>query len=114
MNVLNSNNNNAWNSFKPTKRDINRTQKVASKSDILAGILTFILIPFGLNYLNTGINTFKILGYFFVACVIICTGVESEENADALVNLLSTATKGVIAAEQIVAVNKARQRSFVS
>jgi len=60
------NNSSAWNPFVPTKRDIERTEELASKNPVVAGSLGF-LFPIGaMIYLNRGINNLKIFGYVFL------------------------------------------------
>ncbi|MBV6623953.1 MAG: hypothetical protein KI793_13620 [Rivularia sp. (in: Bacteria)] len=55
-----------WNPFIPTKRDIQRTNKLAGKNIILAGALGF-LFPVGvLIYLNRGENYFKFVLYYII------------------------------------------------
>ncbi|MGB3759987.1 MAG: hypothetical protein WBA07_27035 [Rivularia sp. (in: cyanobacteria)] len=57
------NNNSAWNPFLPTKKDIERTERLASKSPFVAGFLTFLFPLAAMCYLNRGVNNLKILGY---------------------------------------------------
>lgn len=55
-----------FNPFVPTKRDIERTEELASKDPVVAGSLGF-LFPIGaMIYLNRGINSLKIFGYVFL------------------------------------------------
>lgn len=112
MNTSNNNIDNAWNPFNPTKRDIVRTQELASKNAVLAVILTCLFVSAGLIYLNRGVNILKIFGYFVAACFMVGVVAESEESAGDLGSLLGIAFNGVVTAEQVVAVNKARQRSL--
>jgi hypothetical protein len=60
--------NSLWNPFLPTERDINRTEELAKKDPVIAGLLTFFLMPAAMIYLNRGINNLKIVGYVFVVC----------------------------------------------
>jgi len=47
---------NSWNPFVPTKRDVERTEELASKNAALTGVLTWFFPPLGLIYLNRGMN----------------------------------------------------------
>ena len=66
-----SNSDYAFNPFLPTRRDIERTDELARKNPVLAGFLTFFLLPLGMIYLNRGINGLKILGYTFLVAFIV-------------------------------------------
>ena len=107
-NQFESNPNKNFNPFISTKRDIVRTEELASKNAVLAGILTLIFVPAGLLYLNRGINALKILGYVFAVSFLF--GLVKEGNSKNLDNLLGLVGTGAITAEQVIAVNKARQR----
>ena len=48
-----SNSDYAFNPFLPTRRDIERTDELARKNPVLAGFLTFFLLPLGMIYLNS-------------------------------------------------------------
>jgi hypothetical protein len=102
---------NRWNPFIPTQRDIGRTEELAAKNPIAAGVLSFFFVPAGLIYLNRGVNTLKILGYVFATGFVL--GIVSNpnnDNAKNTSNLLGLVGTGAITAEQVMAVNKARQR----
>lgn len=102
---------NPWNPFIPTQRDIARTEELAAKKPAIAGVLSSFLLLAGLIYLNRGVNTLKILGYVFAASFVF--GIVSnpnEENAKSTSNLIGLIGTGAITAEQVMAVNKARQR----
>jgi hypothetical protein len=99
-----------WNPFLPTKRDIARTDELASKNAVLTGILSYFFVPAGLLYLNRGANTLKIFGYIFAISFMFGLVARSEEDPKTFRNLLSLFGAGAIATEQVMAVNKARQR----
>jgi hypothetical protein len=102
-----------WNPFLPTKRDISRTEELAEKSPIVAGVLTFFFIPAGMIYLNRGVNNLKILGYVFVTAFIV--GIASYEGKDSLKmvrigKLIEVCGKVAIITENVKAVTLARKR----
>ncbi|WP_292734202.1 hypothetical protein [Nostoc sp. JL31] len=102
-----------WNPFLPTKRDISRTEELAEKSPIIAGVLTFFFIPAGMIYLNRGVNNLKILGYVFVTAFIV--GIASYEGKDSLKmvrmgKLIEVCGKVAIITENVKAVTLARKR----
>lgn len=102
---------NRWNPFNVTQRDITRTEELAAKNPITTGVLSFLFVPAGLIYLNRGVNTLKILGYVFAASFVL--GIVSnpnEENTNNPGSLIGLIGTGAITAEQVMAVNKARQR----
>ena len=101
----------SWNPFISTKRDIERTDELASKNAVLAGTLSFVFVPAGLIYLNRGVNSLKILGYVLAASFMFGLVTKAEGNSKDLGNLLGLIGTGAITAEQVMAVNKARQRS---
>lgn len=105
---MNNNNQSQCNPFIPTKRDILRTEELSSKNAAIAGSLTFFFPPAGLFYLNRGINSLKILGYVFVVSFMF--GLVTEGNSKDFSNLLGLIGTGSITVEQVIAVNKARQR----
>jgi hypothetical protein len=112
-NILPEQHDNKWNPFISTKRDIQRTDKLAAKNVILAGILTFLFAPAGLIYLNRGINALKIVGYSFaVGFTIALIAAQPKENSNSrsIGRLTGSITGIVMTAEQIMAVNKAKQR----
>ncbi|QFS52874.1 SHOCT domain-containing protein [Nostoc sphaeroides] len=101
---------NAWNPFISTQRDIARTNELAAKNPAVAGILTFIFIPAGLFYLNRGRNFFKIFGYFLAVSFILNLVTKPSEDSKGVSTFISLITAGAITTEQVMAVNKARQR----
>jgi hypothetical protein len=101
---------NPWNPLIPTKRYIVRTEELASKNAATVGILSFIFPIAGLIYLNRGINSLKILGYFFAVSFMFNLVTEAEPSSKSFNNLLGLIGTGAITAEQVMAVNKARQR----
>ncbi|WP_375467310.1 hypothetical protein [uncultured Nostoc sp.] len=102
-----------WNPFLPTKRDISRTEELAQKSPIVAGVLTFFL-PFAtMIYLNRGVNNLKILGYVFVAAFIL--GIVSYDKKDpekieGISNLVGLCGQVALITENVKAVTLARKR----
>lgn len=101
---------NSWNPFIPTKKDIARTDELASKNATLAGILTLFFTPAGLLYLNRGVNPLKIIGYVFAICFMFGLVARTEEEASGFGSLAGLIGSGVITAEQVMAVKKAHQR----
>ena len=107
-----SNSDYAFNPFLPTRRDIERTEELANKNPVIAGFLTFFLLPLGMIYLNRGINGLKILGYtFLVAFIVAATNYnKSDKELEAMSE--SIGVMGSIAAitESTRAVTLARKR----
>ena len=105
---------NPWNPFEPTKKDLERTEKLAKKNPTVAGILGFLFPLAAMIYLNRGVNTLKILGYVFIAGFIIgfTMSESSEEDIDVMCNVVGLSGTVAIAAEHFMAVEKARQRSI--
>lgn len=103
---------NKWNPFISTERDIQRTDELAAKNAIVAGILTFLFTPLGLIYLNRGVNALKILGYVFAVSFVFALVAQSKEDSSSNGLSASIGSIGSIAitAEQIMAVTKAQQR----
>jgi len=56
----------AFNPFVPTKRDIARTEELANKNHIVAGLLGFIFPIAAMIYLNRASNNLKMIAYSFV------------------------------------------------
>lgn len=108
---MNQNSNfNPYNPFIPTKRDIQRSNELSAKNPVVAGILTFLFVPAGLLYLNRGINCLKIFGYIFAVSFIFALVSKPNEESQGVGNLISVIGAGAITAEQVMSVNKARQR----
>ena len=109
-----SNSDYAFNPFLPTKRDIERTDELANKNPVIAGLLTFFLLPLGMLYLNRGINGFKILGYTFLVAFIV--GAINYNKSDKELEAMSepVGVVGSIAAivESTRAVTLARERQW--
>lgn len=105
---------NPWNPFLPTERDLKRTEQLAKKNPVVAGVLSLLLLPIGLVYLNRGINSLKILGYLFVIGFLVGLSSVSEEDANAMGEVVGTAGSVAIAVEQIRAVTEARKRKNAS
>ncbi|MEH1938319.1 MAG: hypothetical protein V7L14_32370 [Nostoc sp.] len=102
-----------WNPFLPTKRDISRTEELAQKSPIVAGVLTFFLVPAGMIYLNRGVNNLKILGYIFVTAFILSIVSYEEKDArkmEGINNLVGLCGQVAIITENVKAVTLARKR----
>ena len=106
------NNNSAWNPFLPTNRDIERTEELASKNPVIAGLLTFLMLPLGMLYLNRGINGLKILGYTFLAAFIVGAANynKSDEELEAMSNSIGVMGSIAAIAESTRAVTLARKR----
>ncbi len=106
---MNKENLSVWNPFVPSTRDITRTNELAQKNEVLAGVLSFIFFPAGLIYLNRAINPLKIFGYTIILSVLVKMGSSSnpEENSTNFISLLGISA---ITAEQVIAVKSARQR----
>lgn len=103
---------NKWNPFIPTKRDIKRTNELAAKNPTIAGILTFLFVPVGLIYLNRGVNALKILGYVFAMGFVFGLVAQPKEksNGNGIGRLIGSIGGIAITAEQVMAVTKAQQR----
>lgn len=108
------NNTSALNPFSPTKRDIDRTEELANKNAVIAGLLTFFVFPFSMFYLNRGVNTLKILGSGLVIGLLIGLGLGYSNKSDKQVEKVSTIVGVAIgiaaAAESHRAVTLASQR----
>ncbi|MDF5734264.1 MULTISPECIES: hypothetical protein [unclassified Nostoc] len=105
--------NSPWNPFVPTKRDISRTEELAQKSPVVAGVLTFFIPLATMIYLNRGVNNLKILGYVFVTAFII--GIASYDEKDPrkterIGNLVGLCGQVAIITENVKAVTLARKR----
>lgn len=102
---------NLWNPFITTQRDILRTDELAAKDPVIAGVLSFFFAPVGLLYLNRGINALKIFGYIFAMGFLLgLVSNRNDENTNGFSNLIGLAGAGAITAEQVMTINKARQR----
>ncbi|MEH2322206.1 MAG: hypothetical protein V7K32_01110 [Nostoc sp.] len=102
-----------WNPFLPTKRDIRRTEELAEKSPVVAGILTFFLVPAAMIYLNRGVNNLKILGYVFVTAFMVSIVSYKENDAgkmEGMSNLVGFCGQVAIITENVKAVTLARKR----
>ncbi|MBV6623954.1 MAG: hypothetical protein KI793_13625 [Rivularia sp. (in: Bacteria)] len=106
------NNNSAWNPFVPTKRDIERTDELADKNPVIAGVLSFFLLPAAMIYLNRGINNLKILGYVFLAAFMIgiVTSNRNSKDTDPVANLIGVIGNIAVIAENTRTITLARQR----
>jgi hypothetical protein len=102
-----------WNPFIPTKRDLERTDELAKKDPIITGVLSYLFLPAGLIYLNRAINPLKIFGYTIFLLIFVSTvfrSQENEDNSNSLANLITFIGVSGWTAEQVITVNKARQR----
>lgn len=110
MNDLQSQQSEVWNPFCPTKRDLKRTEQLAQKNSLVAGILAFLFPIAAMIYLNRGINSLKILGYALTIGIALSISAESEEKAFDIGRATGTITKIVIVVENINAIDRARKR----
>ncbi|MEC4813438.1 MAG: hypothetical protein SAK29_09230 [Scytonema sp. PMC 1069.18] len=111
--TLNSTEYSPWNPFLPTKRDIERTDELAKKNAIVAGLLTFFLLPFGMVYLNRGINNLKILGYLFLISFVIgfvTYDSNNDKELDEISNFAGLCGQIALVTENVRAVTLARKR----
>ncbi|MGD1919865.1 MAG: hypothetical protein ACFCAD_13825 [Pleurocapsa sp.] len=102
---------NPWNPFLPTKRDIQRTEELSKKNHVVAGLLTFLLLPVGMIYLNRGVNSLKILGYVFIFAFLVGIVSDTEETAEGAANVVGLAGSIALIAESANCVIQARNRS---
>ncbi|AFY52656.1 hypothetical protein Riv7116_0041 [Rivularia sp. PCC 7116] len=105
-------NNSPWNPFVPTARDIERTDELAGKNPAIAGVLSFFLLPAAMIYLNRGINNLKILGYVFVAGVMIgmVTSNRNSRDTNPAANLIGVLGNIAVIAENTRTITLARKR----
>ncbi|RUT08356.1 hypothetical protein DSM106972_015240 [Dulcicalothrix desertica PCC 7102] len=102
-----------WNPFLPTKRDIERSEELSKKEPWVAGVLSFLLLPAAMIYLNRGVNNLKIVGYVFViafAVGLTTYNSKNEKELDAIGNLIGVCGQIAATAENIRAVTLARKR----
>ena len=102
-----------WNPFIPTKRDLERTDELAQKDPIITGVLSYLFLPAGLIYLNRAVNPLKIFGYTIFLSIFFTTIFSSKKNEDdsnPLVGFIAFVGMSGWTAEQVITVNKARQR----
>ena len=102
---------NPWNPFEPTQRDIQRTNELSQKNPVVAGILTFLLLPVGMIYLNRAVNPLKILGCALLLGFSFGAFSESEEKAYEIGEKIGFICNIAMVVEQVNTVNKARQRN---
>ena len=102
---------NPWNPFETTPRDMKRTEQLAKKNSVIAGVLTFFFIPAAMIYLNRGVNSLKILAYAFVlgTTFAVLTS-ETEEQAFQTGQKVGFVANIVVIVENINTINKARKR----
>ncbi|MEA5598490.1 hypothetical protein [Rivularia sp. UHCC 0363] len=111
FNNPNETNGSIWNPFQPTKRDIDRTEQLAKKNPVIAGLLTFFFLPAAMLYLNRGVNNLKILGYVFVLAFAIAIVSEVSENkSDKQPQIIGLLGNIAIIAENIRTITLARKR----
>jgi len=103
-----------WNPFAPTKRDIERTEKLAEKSPVVTGVLGILFPVVAMIYLNRGRNSLKILGYLFVISfsigVVAAVSKVSQKQLAPITHALSLGGSIVLTTENIRAVTLARKR----
>ena len=104
---MQSNIKNKLNPFICTARDVNRTGELSKKNPVLTGAITFFFFPAGLFYLNRGINTLKIIGYLFTVTFLLNMVTDSNQKLKDFIELIAI---GAITTEQVLTINKARQR----
>lgn len=114
MNNLQFQQSTAWNPFAPTERDLKRTEQLAKKNPIIAGVLAFFFVPAAMIYLNRGINPLKIFGYAMVIGMALSISAESEEGAFEIGKSIGTVANIVIVIENINTINQARKRRGIS
>ncbi|MEB3215007.1 MAG: hypothetical protein VKN72_01945 [Nostocales cyanobacterium 94392] len=85
-----------WNPFAPTARDIKRTEVLADKNPVIAGVLGLFLMPLAWIYLNRGVNNLKIFVYIMLASVTLSffIGVTSKSESD--VNPITEKTSTIL------------------
>ena len=108
----NQNEDSPWNPFLPTKRDITRTEELAEKSPLVAGLLTFFLAPAGMIYLNRGVNNLKIIGYVFAICFTLglISSEKSDKELERMGNLVGFCGQVALITENVKAITLARKR----
>lgn len=114
MPKIKSANDTIWNPFIPTERDVERTDELAKKDPVVAGILTFLFIPIGLIYLNRGVNVVKIIGYGLAITFIVAMGATTEEEAETFGTGAGYAMAIAATVEQVKTISKARERKLVN
>ncbi len=114
MNNLESKESAAWNPFVPTLRDIDRTEQLAKKNPIIAGVLAFLFVPAAMIYLNRGINPLKIFGYALIVGFALSISAKSEESAFNIGKGVGNVANIVIVVENVNAINQARKRQSLS
>ena len=108
----NETNSSVWNPFAPTKRDIERTDKLAEKNPAIAGLLSFLFLPGAMIYMNRGINNLKIIGYVFVIAfsIGILAHNKSEEETTVMGNVVGIVGNIAIIVENTRTITLARKR----
>lgn len=102
---------NPWNPFEPTSRDIERTEELANKNPIIAGVLTFFLLPAAMIYLNRGVNSLKIFAYAMCIALPLSAAIaESEEQAFGIGQSIGYIANIVTIVENVGAISKAKKR----
>ena len=102
---------NSWNPFAPTERDLQRTEELSQKNALVAGILTFFFTPFGMLYLNRGVNCMKIMGYTFILIFVVVLMEESPEQGNPAINFIGSVANIAIVVEQVNSINQARKKA---
>ena len=110
MNNLQSQESTAWNPFAPTERDLKRTEQLAKKNPVIAGVLAFFFVPAAMIYLNRGINPLKIFGYALIIGMALSISAESEDSAFEMGQGVGTIANIVIVVENVNTITQARKR----
>ena len=106
---------NFWNPFISTTRDIERTEEIAKKNTVVAGVLSFFLLPAAMLYMNRGVNSLKILAYTICLAIPI-SGIiaESEDQAFSIGKKIGYIGNIAIIVENVNTINKAKKRKASS
>ncbi|BAY09629.1 hypothetical protein NIES2098_27920 [Calothrix sp. NIES-2098] len=101
-----------WNPFIPTQRDIKRSEELAEKNPVVAGVLTFFFAPAAMIYLNRGVNNLKIIGYVFAICFMLglVSYNKNDKELEAMGNVVGLCGQIALITENIKAVTLARKR----
>lgn len=113
MNNLQSQESAGWNPFIPTQRDLKRTEQLAKKNPVIAGVLAFFFVPAAMLYLNRGINSLKIFGYALAVGMALSISAESEEKAFEIGQGVGTIANIVIVVENVNTITSARKRRHI-
>ena len=102
---------NTWNPFSPTKRDIERTEKLANKNSFAAALLTLLFLPAAMLYLNRGVNSLKIFAYTLCIAIPLSSVItESDEEAFSVGTKVGNIGAIAMMVENINAITLAKKR----